>query len=128
MEQFVPVHVEDFHEGTAGPTVSVPESVKEVSQLIFTDVIVDHTVKESNRYALLVMGQSTFDKWENVNRDIFAYMGIMVMMGLVNRPSFHDYWRRDPLYCCPPIAERIHPLCRKQHHQSSRRPRVRPPL
>ena len=107
MEQFVPVHVEDFHEGTAGPTVSVPESVKEVSQLIFTDVIVDHTVKESNRYALLVMGQSTFDKWENVNRDIFAYMGIMVMMGLVNRPSFHDYWRRDPLYYCPPIAERM---------------------
>ena len=106
MEHLVPVHVEDFDEGTAGPTVSVPESVKEVFQLIFTDVIVDHIVEESNRYALLVMGQCTFDKWEKLNRDdIFAYMGIMVMMGLVDRPSLHDYWRRDPLYYCPPIAE-----------------------
>ena len=70
MEQLVPVHVEDFREGTAGPTVSVPESVKEVFQLIYTDVIVDHIVKESNRYALLGMGQSTFDKWEKVNRHL----------------------------------------------------------
>ena len=46
MEQLVPVHVEDFHEGTAGPTVSVPEFVKEVFQLIFTDVIVDHSQGE----------------------------------------------------------------------------------
>ena len=80
--------------------------MKEVFQLIFTDTIVDYIVKESNRYALLVMGESNYDKWEKVNRDdILAYMGIMVMMGLVDRPSLHDYWRRDPLYYCPPIAE-----------------------
>ena len=100
--------MQDFQEGTAGPTVSVPESVKEVFQLIFTDTIVDYIVKESNRYALLVMGESNYDKWEKVNRDdILAYMGIMVMMGLVDHPSLHDYWRRDPLYYCPPIAERM---------------------
>ena len=31
----------------------------------------------------------------------------MVIMGLVDRPSLHDYWKRDPLYYCPPIAERM---------------------
>ena len=53
--------MQDFQEGTAGPTVSVPQSVKEVFQLIFTDTIVDYIVKESNRYALLVMGESNYE-------------------------------------------------------------------
>ena len=100
--------MEDFHQETAGPTVTVPDSVREVFQLIFTETIVDHIVEESNRYACLVMGESKYEKWERLKRDdIFAYLGIMVMMGLVDRPSLHDYWKRDPLYYCPPIAERM---------------------
>ena len=100
--------MEDFNEGTAGPTVSVPESVRDVFQLIFTDTIVDHIVRETNRYACLIMGESKYEKWERVTSDdILAYFGIMVIMGLVDRPSLHDYWKRDPLFYCPPIAERM---------------------
>ena len=100
--------MEDFNEGATGPTVSVPDSVREVFQLIFTDAIVDHIVKETNRYASLVMGASKYESCERVNRDdIMAYFGIMIVMGLVDRPSFHDYWKKDPLFHCPPIAERI---------------------
>ena len=104
----VPVDVDDFHQGTAGPTVTVPDSVREVFHLIFTETIVDHIFGESNRYACLIMGESKYEKWERLKRDdIFAYLGIMVIMGLVDRPSLHDYWKRDPLYYCPPIAERM---------------------
>ena len=38
--------------------------------------------------------------------DIYAYFGIMFMMGLMELPS-HDYWQRDPLFNCPAIAERM---------------------
>ena len=31
----------------------------------------------------------------------------MGIMGLVDCPSLHDYWKRDPLYYCPPIVERM---------------------
>ena len=86
--------MEDFHQGTAGPTVTVPNSVREAFQLISTETIVDHIVEESNRYACLVMGESKYEKWERLKRDdIFAYLGIMVIMGLVDRPSLHDYWK-----------------------------------
>ena len=54
------------------------------------------------------MGESKYEKWERVTSDnILAYFGIMVIMGLVDRPSLHDYWKRDPLFYCPPIAERM---------------------
>ena len=67
-----------------------------------------HIVEESNRYACLVMGESKYEKWERLKRDdMFAYLGIMVITGLVDKPSLHNYWKRDPLYYCPPIAERM---------------------
>ena len=68
-EKLVPVCVEDFNEGTAGPTVSVPECVRDVFQLIFTNTIVDHIVRETNRYACLIMGESKYEKWERVTSD-----------------------------------------------------------
>ena len=100
--------MEDFHEGDVGPTVSVPDGAREVFQLIFTETIVDYIVKETNRYASLVMGVSKFENWEKVNcDDLMAYFGIMIIMGLVDRPSLHDYWKKDPIFYCPPIAERM---------------------
>ena len=81
--------MEDFHQGTAGPTVTVPDSVREVFQLIFTEPIMDHIVEESNRYACLVMGESKYEKWERLKRDdIFAYLGIMVIWALWTDPVF----------------------------------------
>ena len=54
------------------------------------------------------MGVSKFENWDKVNRDdLMAYFGIMIIMGLVDRPSLHDYWKKDPIFYCPPIAERM---------------------
>ena len=99
--------VEDFNE-PVGAAVSVPNTVKGVFQLIFDRVLIDHIVEETNRYAKTVMGESRYEKWEKIKADdIYAYFGIMIMMGLVELPSLHDYWQRDPLFNCPAIAERM---------------------
>ena len=99
--------VEDFNE-PVGAAVSVPSTVKGVFQLIFDRVLIDHIVEETNRYARTVMGESRYEKWEKIKADdIYAYFGIMIMMGLVELPSLHDYWQRDPLFNCPAIAERM---------------------
>ena len=88
--------------------MEVPDTVREVFLEIFNHEVVDYIVQETNRYAHIVMGDARYEKWETVKReDIYAYFGIMVMMGLVDLPCLHDYWKRDPLFFCPAIAERM---------------------
>ena len=63
---------------------------------------------ETNRYARMVMGDSKYEKWEKLwASDLYAYFGIMIMMGLVDLPYLHDYWRKDTLFYCPAIAEKM---------------------
>ena len=92
--------VRDFDE-VVGPTVSIPNTVRDVFELLFTNSIIDYIVQETNRYACSVMGEAQYEKWERIQRnDISAYCGIMIMMGLVHFHSLHDYWKRDTLYYC----------------------------
>ena len=54
------------------------------------------------------MGESKYEKWETIEvRDLYAYFGVMIMLGLVELPSLHDCWKRDSLFNCPAIAERM---------------------
>ena len=39
--------------------------------------------------------------------ELQAYMGFMILMGLVKLPSIYDYWKRDEIYHYSPIASRI---------------------
>ena len=98
------MYVEDFHEHT-GVTVPVPGTVGGVFKLIFDQVLIDHIVRETNRYARTVMGDSKYENWEKLGTsDIYAYFGIMIMMGLVNLPCL---WRKDTLFYCPAIADKM---------------------
>ena len=98
--------MQEFCQAT-GPTMVVPDTVREVFMEIFNHEIVDYIVKETNHYARSVMGEVRYEKWKTVKReDLYAYFGIMVMMGLVDLPCLQDYWKRDPLFYCPSIAER----------------------
>ena len=70
--------------------------------------MVDHIVRETNRYAKSVMESSKYEKWEIIEvKDIYAYFGVMIMMGLVELPSLHDYWKRDSLFNCTAISEKM---------------------
>ena len=101
------MYVEEFHQ-PVGVRVPVPDTVRGVFELIFDQPLVEHIVQETNRYAKTVMGESKYEKWETIEvRDFYAYFGVMIMMGLVEFPSLHDYWKRDSLFNCPAIAERM---------------------
>lgn len=53
-DELGPVYVNDFDQPT-GVTVPVPDTVRGVFQLIFDKQMVDHIVRETNRYAKSVM-------------------------------------------------------------------------
>ena len=36
-----------------------------------------------------------------------AYMGFMILMGIVHLPSIYDYWKKDEVYHYSPVASRI---------------------
>ena len=61
-----------------------------VFKLIFDQVLIDQIVRETNQYARTVMGDSKYENSEKLGTsDIYAYFGIMIMMGLVNVPCLH---------------------------------------
>ena len=99
--------VENFDQ-PVGAAVPIPDTVRGVFELIFVRDFINHIVVETNRYARTVMGEDRYRKWDKVEADdMYAYFGIMIMMGLVELPSLHDYWQRDPLFHCPAIAKRM---------------------
>ena len=99
--------VENFDQ-PVGAAAPITVTVRGVFELIFDRDFIDHIVVETNRYARTVMGEDRYRKWDKVEvDDMYAYFGIMIMMGLVELPSLHNYWQRDPLFHCPAIAERM---------------------
>ena len=92
---------------TTGPRGIIPSLVKEVFFLIFTSSLLEHIVEETNRYAAECMGEK-FNTWQHTTVDeLCAYMGFMLLMGIVNLPSIYDYWKRDEIFHYSPIAGRI---------------------
>ena len=59
-------------------------------------------------YALECMGGEKFAKWTAVTvEELEAYMGFMILMGIVNLPALRDYWQKDEIFHYSPIARRI---------------------
>ena len=62
---------------------------------------------ESNRYAQECKGE-LFATWQPITvEELLAYMGFMVLMGIVRLPRTEDYWKKDAIYHYTPIANRI---------------------
>ena len=50
----------------------------------------------------------SFHAWQQITvQELTAYMGFMILMGLVKLPSIADYWKKDMIYHYLPIASRI---------------------
>ena len=93
---------------TSGPKVPLPSSPVDVFSLFFTPTLMKHIVDQSNLYASECMGEEKFANWMKITVDeLRAYMGFMILMGLVKLPSIRDYWKKDELYHYSPIASRI---------------------
>ncbi len=91
----------------AGPRVIIPRVVKEIFFLFFTSTVLEHIVEQSNKFAAECMGE-LFDTWQHITEDeLCAYMGFMILMGIVHLPSIYDYWKKDEIYHYAPVARRI---------------------
>ena len=91
-----------------GPKLTIPGIVKEIFFLFFTTPLLELIVEESNRYAAECMGPEKYDKWTEITvEELCAYMGFMLLMGIVHLPSVDDYWKNDEVYHYSPIAGRI---------------------
>ena len=54
------------------------------------------------------MGQEKYDSWEKITVDEFtAFLGFMLLVGIVRLPSIADYWKRDEIFHYAPVARRI---------------------
>ncbi len=63
---------------------------------------------ETNKYAREVIAPGKLTKWIDVTvEDIYAYLGFNFLMGLNQKPSINDYWRKDPIFHYNPISDRI---------------------
>ena len=93
---------------TVGPTVVIPDSPLGIFKLFFTVEILQYIVEQTNKYALECMGQPSFDSWQPLTvAELEAFMGFMLLMGIVNLPALFDYWKSDPVYHYTPIVSRI---------------------
>ena len=101
------VTIDSFTE-SVGPTVSVPSSPLEAFMLFFTQSLLQLIVDETNRYVETCMGGENYAKWTKVFiKELQAYLGFMIVMGIVKSPSLYDYWKNDPYYHYTSIADRI---------------------
>ena len=100
------ITVKPFTE-TAGLKVPIPSAIG-MFFLFFTSSLMDYIVNQTDQFALECMGGEKFAKWTQVTvKELQAYMGFMILMGLVKLPSIYDYWQRDEIYHYSPVASRI---------------------
>ena len=65
-------------------------------------------VTESNRYAKQVMGDEKYEQWTAITvRELEAYFGFNILMGIVKLPAIDDYWKKDPLLHYEPVSSKI---------------------
>jgi len=106
-DELTPTSTELFH-STTGPRVAIPSVVKEIF-LFFTTTVLQHIVDQSNKYALEFLEEvGRRETWTMITiEELLAYLGFMILMGIVKLPSIDDYWRRDEVFHYAPVANRI---------------------
>ena len=90
-----------------GPQEVVPNSALGTF-FLFTQNLLEYIVQQINKFALDCMGEEKYETWDKINvDDLRAFMGFIILMGIVHLPSIGDYWKKDEMCHCAPIASRI---------------------
>ena len=88
--------------------VSIPVSILDTFKLFFTAALVTTVVEQTNLYAAQVLGEGAETGWTNVTEsEIYAFLGMAILMGVNQLPALAHYWRKDPVFHYSPIADRI---------------------
>ena len=95
------------YQGTSGPSSTLPDTIKALFMIFFSSSVMDYIVQESNRYAEQCLGEA-FTSWKPITpEELEAYMGFMILMGLVKLPCIYDYWKKDNTFHYSAVASRI---------------------
>lgn len=78
-------------------------------ELYLTDQIMEHIVIETNRFANTYRidhpakaDNGYLSKWTDITLpELKKFFGLVILMGIVHKPSIHDYWSTDDLYWTP---------------------------
>ena len=97
--------VPDFYHDSAGPTrrfVHQPQEIDKVYfDLMFTENLWDLMIRETNNYHdQMVASEPNKHKgpWQPVTKEeMEAFIGILILMGIVKLPRLKMYWREDVL-------------------------------
>ena len=89
-----------------GLKVCIPDSPLDIFSLFFTTAVIQHLVTETNRYAAQCLDGSD-KQWSTDEKEMKAYLGFRILMGIVREPEIRDYWSRNELLHYSPIASRI---------------------
>ncbi|KAK3747127.1 hypothetical protein QZH41_004407 [Actinostola sp. cb2023] len=85
-------------QGPEGLTTDITQDAKAVNyfSLIFDENILSHIANETNKYARMKLANTT-QLWQDVTvREIKAYFGIYLIMGINYLPRIAMYWSTDP--------------------------------
>lgn len=88
------------------------QSPLEIFQAIFDDALLDHIVTETNKYAVKVcaekrrkgkMKRNSRDLlWKETNKgEMYAFLGLLLLQGIVKKPSIYSYHSTNQLISTP---------------------------
>lgn len=97
----------------SGINIDFPIDTQPISifSQFLTNEVIDLMVTETNRYAkqFLIQSQlkpnSRAHHWMQTNDiEMKKFLGLLLMMGLVNKPCIADYWSTDPVIATPLVS------------------------
>ena len=106
---FQPITVTEFR-GNPGPVVVMDDTKTEMDffNLIFTEDLIKKCTEETNKYAAKAQLVRPDGKWRNVSyKEMRAYFGFQIVMGIVVAPNLDMYWCSDPTFSPSDICERM---------------------
>uniref|UniRef100_A0A671SE46 PiggyBac transposable element-derived protein domain-containing protein n=1 Tax=Sinocyclocheilus anshuiensis TaxID=1608454 RepID=A0A671SE46_9TELE len=93
-----------FPKCTPGPQLvtTATYSPLELFQLFFTSSVIGTIIKNTNEFAAKRVEVGKKFIWIPLAvKDVLAYIGIVIYMGLVNAKTIGDYWARKDIYSFP---------------------------
>lgn len=98
-DQLEDFNIDEFS-GQQGMKFNVPDnpSPNDFFSQLFGDSVIDTIVTETNRYARQKLANTPrLEKWKDMtNRELKAYFGLCIFMGINNLPRIAMYWSPNP--------------------------------
>lgn len=104
------INIPAFRGPQPGPTQILETDKKELDflNLLFPDEYYTTVSEETNSYAQLCMRAKPNPRWYDTTPDeMRAFLGCMVVMGIVSAPAQDLYWSKDKLFHLSCIEERF---------------------